>query len=116
MKRKYIELVPLEDWIRNPVKNKKNASVIWKATVESFKVIEQGLAWKIGNGRNLKIGLDPWIGCNEKYALSPGLIKHLESKSIFTLNQVEKEGQSTMWGQAWKDGEDLGMNIRWRNE
>lgn len=116
VKRKYIEPTPLEDWIRNPVKNKKNALALWKETVESFKVIEQGLAWKIGNGRNLKIGLDPWVGCNEKYSLSPGLIRHLESKSIFTLNQVENEGQSSMWGQAWKDGEDLGMNHRWWNE
>eukprot|EP00253_Pinus_taeda_P030057 PITA_30057 len=116
VKRKYIDPVPLEDWIRNPFKNKQNVSVIWKATVESFKVIEQGLAWKIGNGRNLKIGKDPWIGCNENYALSPGLIRHLEGKSIFTLDQVEKMGQSNMWGQAWKDGGDLELDQRWWNE
>jgi len=116
VKRKYIDPTPLEEWIRNPVKNKKNVSVIWKATVESFKVIEQGLAWKIGNGRNLKIGKDPWVGCNENYALSPGLIRHLENKGILSLNQVEKVGHSTMWGQAWKNGEDLELEQRWWNE
>jgi len=116
VKRKYIDPAPLEDWIRNPIKNKKNVSVIWRVTVESFKVIEQGLAWKIGNGRNLKIGKDPWIGCNENYALSPGLIRNLEGKGIFSLDQVEKAGQSTMWEQAWKDGEDLELDHRWWNE
>jgi len=51
VKRKYIDPTPLEDWIRNPEKNKKNASVIWKATVAAFPVIEEGLAWKVGDGR-----------------------------------------------------------------
>eukprot|EP00253_Pinus_taeda_P024814 PITA_24814 len=90
LKRKYIDPVPLEEWIRNPIKSKQHASVIWKATVDSFKVIEQGLAWKIGNDRNLKIGKDPWIGCNENYALSPGLIRHLEDKNILTLYQWKR--------------------------
>lgn len=116
VKRKYIDPVPLEDWIRNPVKSKKNASVIWKATVDSFKVIEQGLAWKIGNGRNLKIGKDPWIGCNGNYALSPGLIRHLEDKNILSLDQVEKVGFSNIWCQAWKDGEDLHLDQGWWHE
>eukprot|EP00253_Pinus_taeda_P023807 PITA_23807 len=116
IKRKYIDLVPLEDWIRNPAKNKNNASVIWKETVESFRVIEQGLAWKIGNGQNVKIGKDPWVGCNMNYALSPGLTQHLESRGIYFLYQVEKIGHSTIWGQAWKDGEDLELEQDWRNE
>ena len=40
VKRKYIDPVPLEDWIRNPNKKGRNCSVIWKATTEAFKVIE----------------------------------------------------------------------------
>jgi len=116
VKRKYIDLIPLEDCIRNPTKNKKNVSVVWKAIVESFKVIEQGLAWKIGNGRNMKIGKDPWVGFNENYALSPGLINHLETKRILFLNQVEKVGHSKIWGQAWRNGEDLDLEHRWWNE
>eukprot|EP00253_Pinus_taeda_P031126 PITA_31126 len=59
---------------------------------------------------------DPWVGCNESYALSPGILRHLGSKGLFTLNQVEKVGHSTIWGQAWKNAEDLGLNIRWYNE
>eukprot|EP00253_Pinus_taeda_P020413 PITA_20413 len=116
IKRKYIDPVPLEDWIRNPTKNKKNSSVIWKATVESFKVIKQGLALKIGNGRSVKIGKDPWVGCNMNYALSPGLTQDLESRGIYYLYQVEKIGHSTIWGQAWKDGEYLELEQVWRNE
>lgn len=116
VKRKYIDPAPLEDWIQSQDKKTKNISVIWKATVEAFSVIEQGLAWKVGDGRHIRIGRDPWVGCNEAFALSPGFLRHLDSKGITTLNQVEKVGHSTIWGQAWKNDEDLGINIRWKNE
>eukprot|EP00253_Pinus_taeda_P002811 PITA_02811 len=116
VKRKYIDPTPLEDWIRSQNKKIKNASVIWKATVEAFTVIDQGLAWKVGDGRLIRIGRDPWVGCNEDYALSPGLLRHLDSKGITSLNQVEKIGQSTIWGQAWKNDVDLGINVRWKAE
>lgn len=85
VKHKYIDPVPLEEWIRNPIKKGRNISVVWKATVEAFKVIEQGLAWQIGNRENLRIGKDPWVGCNENVTLSLGLIRHLEFKGILYL-------------------------------
>eukprot|EP00253_Pinus_taeda_P034952 PITA_34952 len=116
IKRKYIDPTPLEDWIRSQEKKSKQSSVIWKATLEAFSVIEQGLAWKVGDGKNVRIGRDPWVGCNESFALSPGLLRQLGSRGIFTLNQVEKMGQSNIWGQAWKSAEDLGLNIRWHPE
>lgn len=116
VKRKYIDPVPLEEWIRNPNKNGRNVSVVWKATTEAFKVIEQGLAWQVGNGENLRIGKDPWVGYNGNFALSLGLIRHLESKGILFLSQVEKIGQSSIWGQAWKIGEELELRPYWWNE
>eukprot|EP00253_Pinus_taeda_P027771 PITA_27771 len=104
VKRKYIDPMTLDNWIRDPNKKGKNISVIWKATSEAFKVIEQGLSWQVGCGENVKIGRDPWVGCNERYALSQGLIRHLESKGILHLHQIEKIGHSSIWGQAWKSG------------
>eukprot|EP00253_Pinus_taeda_P030815 PITA_30815 len=65
--RKYIDPIPLEDWIRSQNKKKKNVSM-------------------------------------------------LESKGIFSLNQVEKVGHSSIWGQAWKSGEDLDLEAPWWNE
>eukprot|EP00253_Pinus_taeda_P031398 PITA_31398 len=113
VKRKYIDPTPLEDWIKNLIKTQKNVSAIWKATLESFKVVEQGLAWKIGNGEKVKIGKDPWVGCNGNYALSPDLVQHTEEKGLRFLSQVEKPGLSTIWGQAWKNGEELDLEQRW---
>eukprot|EP00253_Pinus_taeda_P007952 PITA_07952 len=87
-----------------------------KATLESFKVIEQGLAWKIENGEKVRIGKDPWVGCNGNYALSPDLILQLEGKDLRFLSQVEKPGFSSIWGQAWKNGAELELGQRWWNE
>eukprot|EP00253_Pinus_taeda_P027227 PITA_27227 len=106
----------MEEWIRNPIKKGRNILVVWKATTEAFKVIEQGLAWQVGNGEKLRKGKDLWVGCNGQFALSPGLIRQLESRNIFHLNQVEKIGQSTIWGQAWKSGEELDLRPYWWNE
>eukprot|EP00253_Pinus_taeda_P026386 PITA_26386 len=53
VKQKYIDPIPLEKGIRNPNKKGGNVSVVWKATIEAFKDIEQGLVWQIGNGANL---------------------------------------------------------------
>eukprot|EP00253_Pinus_taeda_P010579 PITA_10579 len=116
VKRKYIDPLPLDDWIRNPNKKGRNFSVIWKATVEAFKVIEQGLAWQVGNGEQVRIGRDPWVGCNESFALPPELTNHLDSMRIQGLNQIANPGQSTIWGQAWKSIEELGIDPRWRDE
>eukprot|EP00253_Pinus_taeda_P022843 PITA_22843 len=116
VKRKYIDPIPIDEWIRSQNKKAKNSSAVWKATVEAFSVIEQGLAWKVGDGKQIRIGRDPWVGCNDAFALSPGLLRHLDTKGILTLNQVERVGQSTIWGQAWKNEEDLGINARWKNE
>eukprot|EP00253_Pinus_taeda_P019083 PITA_19083 len=116
VKRKYIDPMPLDDWIRDLNKKGKNISVIWKATTEAFKVIEQGLSWQVGSGENVRIGRDPWVGCNERYALSQGLIRHLESKGILHLHHIEKIGQSTIWGQAWKSSVDLNLDPIWWEE
>eukprot|EP00253_Pinus_taeda_P011302 PITA_11302 len=116
IRRKYIDPMPLDDWIRSQDKKTKHSSVIWKATVEAFCVIEKGLAWKVGDGKNVCIGRDPWVGCNQSYALSPGILRHLDRKGLYTLNQVEKVGLSTLWGQAWKNAVDLGLDFRWHNE
>eukprot|EP00253_Pinus_taeda_P002842 PITA_02842 len=57
-----------------------------------------------------------WRIVNENYALSPGLIRHLASKGIVYLNQVEKIGSSSIWGQAWKTVEELNIHPRWWDE
>eukprot|EP00253_Pinus_taeda_P017324 PITA_17324 len=108
IRRKYIDPTPLEDWIRSQEKKSKQSSVIWKATIEGFSVIEQGPAWKVGDGRNVKIGRDPWVGCNESFALSPSLLRHLDGRGGYS----PKEGYSyLMEKKGWSVPEWWSKNI-----
>ena len=48
------------DWIRWDSKHSRGGSIIWKALIQAFKVIGNGLAWRVGNGQQFIIGKDPW--------------------------------------------------------
>ena len=67
----------MEDWIRRTIKSHIDGSVIWKAVVKSFDVIEDSLAWNIGNGRKMRVGEDPWVGCNQHHRLTENLVESL---------------------------------------
>lgn len=41
---------------------KPGNSSTWKGIIRSFKIIEGGFGWKIGNGRDVSIWFDVWIG------------------------------------------------------
>lgn len=71
---------------------------------------------KVCLGRLESPGKDPWVGCNENFALSSNLIKHLDSKGIYFLNHIEKHGHSTIWGQVWLSGEELDLLPQWWND
>ena len=62
MIEKYIAPDSIMDWIRDPLKCHRGGSVIWKAMNKSFVVIGENLVWKIGNGRRVLVGEDPWMG------------------------------------------------------
>jgi len=54
--------------------------------VASVNIIEKGLAWSVGDGSQIRLGRDPWIGCSERFSLSQGLVAVLKEKGQFTLN------------------------------
>ena len=69
MIHKYLALDSVEDWIRNPRKSYAGGSVIWKDVVQSFGVIESKLAWNAGDGRQFRIGEDPWAHSTQQHKL-----------------------------------------------
>ena len=51
MRRKYIDPGDIVDWVWNPVMSTKGGSAVWRATLQAMDLIEEGLAWKVGNGQ-----------------------------------------------------------------
>ena len=60
--QKCIAPLSILDWIRNPRKSFAGGSVIWKALVKSFHILETNLVWNVGSGRKLRVGEDLWMG------------------------------------------------------
>ena len=85
---KYIAPDSIIDWIRNPVKIHRGGSVIWKAVIKSFVVIGENLVWKVGDGKRVSVGEDPWLGCNGGYRLSEPLVASLRQCGITFLYQL----------------------------
>jgi hypothetical protein len=108
--QKYIEPIPVEIWIRSQQKSIKGASVIWKAIINAFPVIENGLAWKIGNGQCFRLGKDPWPGSEGQHILSDQLIQHLSTLGIESLNNLVDPRLTTLWSQGWKEANRLGLS------
>ena len=83
IKQKYLPNESIEEWIRSPRKTHTGVSVIWKAVVMSFLVIETNLAWNIDNGRSLRIGEDPWIGCDNRHLLLNRMVAALQEMGSY---------------------------------
>ena len=56
MSHKYLGSGQIEDRVQNPNKSHKGGSIIWKAVVSSFKVVEDCLVWRLAMGGSLELG------------------------------------------------------------
>ena len=88
MYQKYVAPLSLLEWIRNPVLNFSGIFAIWKAVLKAFEVVGNGLAWRVGSGNLLKIGLDPWASSYREHLLTAKLHSKLEQGGCFYLAQV----------------------------
>ena len=57
--QKYIAPDALVEWVRHQQKSHRGGSIFWKAIIKSFHLIEDHLAWKVGDGSSVRISLDP---------------------------------------------------------
>lgn len=105
--QKYIAPNSLIDWIRHPQKSCKGGSIFWKSIIKSFHLVEEHLAWNVGDGNSVRIGLDPWLGNGLQHLLPQNIREHLAEQGILHLNQVTDPRGTTIWRQAWMSGHML---------
>jgi hypothetical protein len=84
----------------------------------SLHIIKRWLAWLIGCGKQVILGMDPFIGDNASYRLLGPLIQHLNNQHIYTLAQVAAPndvGNNQRWLEAIHLGLTREMATEWSN-
>ena len=97
------------DWIRVSDKKKSGTSICWKSLLWSFHLIGDFLVWKIGNGANVRIGMDLWAGCKWRHSLPSQLTNILHSASYYFLTDVGIVPVTNLMEQVSLSSNDLGL-------
>eukprot|EP00253_Pinus_taeda_P011269 PITA_11269 len=92
---------------------KMGISSIWKALLHSLPLIRDNLVWRIREGNNARIGLDPWTGCGGRHILPHDLVDHLSAHNIKVISQIADHDHSDIFHQAWKSANQLNLPRRW---
>ena len=69
VKRKYIKIVFIHQWLRDSPSVPSTASMIWKGIFKSLQTIRGMLGWIIGRGVHVYIGIDSIVGLKDQYKL-----------------------------------------------
>ena len=109
--QKYIAPCNLIAWVRRLEKVWRGGSIFWKAIIKSFTLISETLAWRVGDGTSVRLGMDPWPGSGLQDILAPDIWEHLEGLGFLFLHQIVDPNQMTIQRQAWRSGVDLGLPV-----
>lgn len=113
---KYIHPLSIPEWIRSPSHNPMGVSNIWKAITHSIDIIKQGLAWKVWDGSQIRIGSDAWARTGNAHILPREMRQELMAMGISQLAHILMEGQREWPNMQWWDFEHVGINRRWGRE
>jgi len=53
--------------------------------LDSLPVIKNWVVWKVGDGKRIIVGRDPFLGCILKFKFSNELLEQLHSLQIYSL-------------------------------
>ena len=79
--------------------------------MQTFPVVGNLFAWKVGKGYRIRIGIDPSVGIGNDFKLSGEVIHSLHSDGIVILTLATSAETSTIWHQDWKKTKQIGRSI-----
>ena len=76
----------------------------------SFDLIGQSLVWRIGTGTEVRIGIDPWIGCKWRHVLPAAMIDELHIVGFYVLKDIACTGLALLQEQGWLNANLFGFD------
>jgi hypothetical protein len=75
----------------------------------SLPLVGKWIVWKIGNGRNVRLGEDPWLGAGDNFRLSEPLVQFLKNLNLFHLHDIHLGDPQLRGSLGWRDSVSLGL-------
>ena len=67
------------------------------------------LTWRVGDGKNVMVGIYPILGLGENFQLSPYILDYLEEIGYFTLAHIRRPKWLNKDISYWCIAKDLGI-------
>ena len=86
---KYMKNLSVVTWLRDKRFCPRGASIIWRGFLQTLPWLDRHLAWQVGNGKDIMIGVDPVINVPSSHNLLEELRTFMEDLDISTLSQAQ---------------------------
>ena len=109
---KYLKNLSVVAWLRGKKFCSRGVFIIWKGFLQTLPWLGSNLAWQVGNGQDVLIGIDLIIGVPSSLSLPDGLRTFLEDLDITSLSQAHNTLPGTH--HYWYSTKDLGIVGDWK--
>ena len=109
---KYLHNQSVASWLQYVRFNTRRVSIIWRGFIQTLSWLGGHLAWQVGMGINIWIGVDPIAGKSSPYSLPAELRSFLEDLDIRTLSQAHNTLPDAQ--HYWYTAEELGIAGEWK--
>ena len=65
------------DWLKSQETDNSDSSIISRSFIKTFHWIIKWAPWDIGNGKSMRIGVDPYVGDKGNFIFPMEIIEYL---------------------------------------
>ena len=92
---KYLKNLFVNEYLRQQSFPVQGSSYLWNGFIRTLSRITTKLGWRVGDGKRIRLGVDPIAGLNSSFILSEGLRDYLCDYNISTVNQDRNLGDGS---------------------
>jgi len=106
---KYLKYRSMVSWLRSASFQVSGVSRIWSGMIKVVHLINHGLFWNPGNGKQIALGKDHILGMGDSSFISRELQSSLDLWNIKTLDQININIENQSPTTNWMNNNDPGL-------